>query len=108
MSIHPKRSEPEFIVGLMWSTGILLVVVAVPVGICAAQTWYSEFPKERREIIIIGLAFMLLMAFMGIVLYLLGMRGAKRLRRISATTNNQPEDKTKTPTTDLISRPPII
>jgi cytochrome c biogenesis protein CcdA len=54
MSDSPNRSNSDILIGLLFSTGIMLVVTALPLGIVFAFQFYHDLHDDLRWAIIGG------------------------------------------------------
>jgi hypothetical protein len=79
---RPKRSNSEIIVGLMCSSGMMLLVCAVPTGIVFGLQGYSKFDLGFNGAITFWAAMTLLTAGTGGILLRLGLYLARRHKRV--------------------------
>lgn len=83
-----KKTKFQFALNLMISTGMLLVVVAVPVGIALGFQSYFELHLEMRHSIMFGAVLTISMIVLGFIFYWSGMRILRRHNTTSATAKN--------------------
>jgi len=87
MSDLPKRSNADILLGLLFSTGIMLIIVALPVGIELAFLIYRRFQKDLYWAIIGGAAMTAVVAIIGVLSYGIGTLILKRRRKAKTIGN---------------------
>ena len=86
MSDLPKRSTSDILIGLLFSTGIMLVVTALPLGIVFTFQYYHDLHDDLRWAIIGGGIMTIVTALIGFLSYGIGrliMKGRRRKNKIS-------------------------
>lgn len=87
MSALPKRSNSDILIGLLFSTGIMLVVTALPLGIVFAFQFYHDLQDDSRWAIIGGGIMTIVTALIGFLSYGIGTLIMKRRRRENKISN---------------------
>ena len=77
-----KRTRSNILLSLMFSSGFLLLISSLPVGVGLALQSYYEVHLERREAFIVAAAVTVFIAVLGGVLLFIGEFIVKRRRKL--------------------------
>jgi len=81
MDTPVKRTKADICLNLMVMSGMMLVVLAIPIGMTLTLQSYFQIHQPIYESTVIGVSMLLVMVFTGVLLYRLGLYLLKRRRK---------------------------